>query len=50
MIIMSERYSPVPVFESTKKRLKAYGIKDETYDQLVNRLLDELNHKREEKE
>lgn len=36
------RYVMVPVFPETKERLRAIGFKGETYDALVNRLLDHV--------
>lgn len=39
-IIMSRNYKTIPVFEETKKRVIEHGKKGETFDQLINRLLD----------
>jgi len=44
-----KKYVMIPVFPETKKRLMSYGSKGETFDELLNRLLDEINHKREGK-
>jgi len=49
MITMSKKYSPIPVLEETKARLNSYGHKGETYDELLNRLLNEINHERKKK-
>ena len=39
-------YSNVPVKAETKKRLEAQGRKGETWDELITRLLDELEASR----
>lgn len=40
---MANKYVMVPVLPETKERLAEFGRKGETYDQLVNRLLDEAS-------
>ncbi len=36
---MITRYETIPVFHETKVLLDAFGKKNETYDDLINRLL-----------
>lgn len=40
---MANKYVMVPVLPETKERLTGFGNKGETYDRLVNRLLDEAD-------
>jgi hypothetical protein len=40
-----KKKSSVAVEETTRKRLDALGTRHETYDQIINRLIDEHEHK-----
>lgn len=37
-------YAMIPVHQETKEMLKSYGLKGETYDQLVRKLLSIADH------
>ena len=37
---MTEKYETIPVFPETKMRVDEFGKKNETYDELINRLLE----------
>ena len=37
-------YAMIPVHQDTKEMLKSYGLKGETYDQLVRKLLSIADH------
>lgn len=34
------KYESIPAFEETKKRVDGFGKKGETYDQILNRIMD----------
>ena len=34
----------IPVYKSTRDRLKAFGFKGETYDQIVNKLIEKAEY------
>lgn len=40
MIIKMIRYTTIPLFPKTKERLKKHGKKGETWDQVVNKIID----------
>jgi len=44
--VVPSKYIMIPVFPETKERLMSYGRKGETFDQLLNRLLDEIDELR----
>ncbi|MEM2875249.1 MAG: hypothetical protein QW567_04455 [Candidatus Hadarchaeales archaeon] len=40
MRLKASKYANIPVSPQTKDRLDRYGYKNETYDELINRVLD----------
>ena len=44
-----KKKSSVAVEETTRKRLDALGIRHETYDQIINRLIDEHEQRKAKK-
>jgi hypothetical protein len=40
-VIVMDNITTVQLTKKTKKRLKSVGMKDETYDDLINRILDD---------
>lgn len=42
MVIMKDqKYATIPVLKETKQRLMKHGNKGESFDKLINRILDE---------
>ena len=49
LVIMTAKYETIPVINRTKSRINHFGNKGETYDQILNKLLDEIEETRKRK-